>query len=141
LKIGQPNCMRYLNFSIQALLIATEIILALFAFTERDVISLFLIGQLILGIWQYGGSLVLFIMRSGDRHKLKPYLILSSCYLFLLSIFNYLFGTEKWFYGTDLNLLMIIIPSWVLAGYYFFITFKRTFPKRERGKFLRHVSF
>jgi hypothetical protein len=133
--------MRYLNLSIQALLIATEIILALFAFTEPDVISLFLIVHLILGIWQYGGALVLFILKSDYRHKLKSYLIFSSCYLFLLIIFNYLFGTEKWFYETDFNLLVITIPPCFIAGYYFIITFRISFPQKENGKFLRHVSF
>lgn len=131
--------MWHLNFCVQSILFLTAVILAMFSFTEPDMISLFLILQLVLGFWQYGESLLLLLTKNNRSRLLQLYMILSSFYLVLLTISNVLFGTEKWCNETA-NVL-IIVPFWILTGFYFFITWKRTFPRKEGGKFLRHVSF
>jgi hypothetical protein len=132
--------MRYVDFSIQLLLMVAGVVLVIFSVKERDVMFLFLIVQFVLGAWQFGGSLFRLLLND-RRRQLKSYLIVSSVYLVVLAMINTLFGSDKWFYETDINLLITTVPAWLLAGYYFFLTCAKTFVNRESGKFLRHISF
>jgi hypothetical protein len=130
--------MRYLYFCVQVLTVFGCITFAILAFLGFEAITWFIIFQLAVLIWLYTRSYFLWTTNTRDL-RIKFHLGLSSAYVTLLSGFhifaeNNLFQDE--FYG-----LAIMAPSWVLTGFDFILSFKKTFRQRETGNFLRHISF
>jgi hypothetical protein len=131
--------MRYVDFVFQTLMIITGIVVLVLTYLDPNWPAAIFWIQLILGPWQVMSSLISIISESFSNKEKKLYLILSSCYL--LGVYISFNSTLAFFSGTMLTVLLTL-PAWTLAFYYYFITWKYTFPrKRKRGSFLPNLGF
>jgi hypothetical protein len=131
--------MRYIDFVFQTLLIIAGAVMLVATYYDLNWPVIILWIQLILGPWQVMSSLISIITESFFNKEKRLHLILSACYLLGLYIsFN---TTLPFFSGTVLTVLLTV-PAWILAIYYYIITWKYTFPrKRKRGSFLPNLGF
>lgn len=100
-----------------------------------------LVAQLVLGPWQYLGSLISVVVKAPSAKQKRIHLIVSTIYLLMLYL-----GTLKHFHGIsfpgEVIALTLTVPAWALGIYYYIITWRWTFPKiKRRGSFLPHLSF
>lgn len=125
--------MRYLDLITQTLVISITAIVALFG--GADLIYAILLAQLVLGPWQLLSSFVSVVLKS-NQYKLKAlHLLISFTYLVVLHK-----GRDQ-FPGT-FYMLLLTIPAWSLALYYYFLTAIEVFRRPGGGgKFLPHLSF
>jgi hypothetical protein len=127
--------MKYIDLAIQTLLFVFAIGLLILSFGEgTDWYFAVLYAQILLGPWQLLGSLTSILLRT--RHfKLKIiHQVLSWVVLFWL----YIAGINS--EGMPHVVLLIVVP-WMLAFYYYVITWSEVIGKRAQGKFLPHLSF
>jgi hypothetical protein len=89
-----------------------------------------MIGQFCVGVWQMISCVLSVIFVSSFRMHKVIHLTLAILYLLMLQMdFNdYSFG-------------MLTIPSWVLAIFYYSITWMWFLAEPKKGKFLRNISF
>ena len=125
--------MRYLDFVTQTLVIFITVIVALFG--RADLIYAILFAQLVLGAWQIMSSFVSVVIKS-NQYKLKAlHLLISFTYLVVL------YKSRDQFPET-FYMLLITMPAWSLALYYYFLTTIEVFRRPgSGGKFLPHLSF
>ena len=123
---------RLIDFVLQTLLILFALLLVINKGFEPD--FNFLMTQLCMGSLQMTGSFV-SIIAGGPFHKQKVrHFTLSIVYLISLVIVSQI-GSEA------IVPASLLLPSWSLAFYYYFITAKRLQLRTSGGKFLPHLNF
>jgi hypothetical protein len=133
---------KYIDLVVQSLciVIASFIVVAVIIASnphDRDWPLAILFIQMILGPWQFIGSLVSVFRRTKSR-KLKSIHLLAS--LLYLTVLIPLVQVD--FANKHTRLLLLTIPAWILAIGYYSITWRGILKRSERGKgFLPHLGF
>ena len=125
--------MKYVDFSIQTLCVLAALAILCFASNQSDLMLGIFAVQIYLGICQMFSSVASFV-RKGPMHIAKRFhLIPAMVYLVIF------FASEiRW----HESLLLVVITPWILAIYYYILTWRVTFSGRRRnGSFLPHLSF
>jgi hypothetical protein len=135
--------MKYLKLfdvGLQALLIATGLVVVVVALVSPDWIALLLYVQLLLGPVQVISALAWFFFGSGDQRKVGHYLLAVLVYFGISLGWSQLpnrFEVDK-----SVMILYGILVPWMLAVYFFrlrLLPLIRT--HQSSGKFLRHLQF
>ena len=87
-------------------------------------------GQLFIGVWQMISSIVSVITGTPDRNLRRIHLLLAVTYLVLLAVG---FVNHQFFFLT--------VPPWMLAIFYYTITWKWFLDNPKKGNFLPNISF
>jgi hypothetical protein len=88
-------------------------------------------GQLFIGIWQMISSIVSVIAGTPHKSLRRIHLLLATTYLLLLYV-----G-----FITSHQFLLLTVPPWTLALYYYGITWKWFLSNPKKGNFLPNISF
>ena len=132
--------MKYVDFGIQSLLLLMGVVVTLASVIMGDKDWLFgiLYMQLLLGPWQYVGSLLCIAAGARYSNERKTHFFISTLYLLLL------IAGSKSSITQDLSgpviLVSLTVPACALALYYYLITWGWVFP-RYKGQFLPHINF
>jgi hypothetical protein len=127
--------MRKFDFIVQTILMGAGALLISASALDHEYLVPFMICQFLIGLWQYGGSLIAFFFKSAAYRK--RYIQVSSCYLLSLAI---IFALR--FPSPIFNLLYLILPAWILAIYYYKLTWQSAFINgHNESKFLPHTNF
>jgi hypothetical protein len=124
--------MKYIDFIGQSVLLVATLILAV-AFGGSGI----LIGQLFLGAMQMLSSAVSILTHAPFRKKKLIHMISALIYLASLA----LIFASKIFAQTPIAVILMMIPAWVLALYYYTITWNWALSETNRSKFLPNISF
>jgi hypothetical protein len=128
--------MKRLDFFVQTILILLG--LFLFFFSINDGGALILLAQLLLGPWQLISACCYIRFRTVLQKERVLHLTISCLYLALL----FTAFRESFYFTKTFDMLIIIIPSWILAICYYIITWRITFPNtKNRSSFLPHLNF
>jgi hypothetical protein len=127
--------MRKADFIVQTMLIGMGGIMAIASLFDRQAIFFLLISQFLIGIWQYGGSLIAYFFRAAKYNK--KYISIASCYLLSLVIFQGLITVSPIAY-----MIYLIVPAWTFAIYYYKFTWQACFANsHKQSSFLPHINF
>lgn len=124
--------MKYIDFIGQTLLLVATLILTAVFFGSG-----ILIGQFLLGVWQMISSAISVLTNAPFRKKKIIHLVSSLVYLAGLAIIY----SNSLFASTPLAVIMMMAPAWILAIYYFSITWTWALADSKKSKFLPNVSF
>ena len=124
--------MKYIDFIGQALLLLATLILT-FVFFGTGI----LIGQFLLGIWQMISSGASVLSNAPFRKQKMIHLLCSFSYLALLATVY----ANSWWSTSAIAFVLMMVPAWILALYYFSVTWTWTFAEKSRSKFLPNISF
>lgn len=122
--------MKYIDFVIQTCIILFSASVLIITVENNTALTTLLIPQLVLGVWQMISSSVsvMFKMRA---YQLKRWHLLFAV-LYLVAVTSL----------PVVPLTFLMLPSWLLAAYYYAITGVKTFARRRKnGSFLPHLSF
>lgn len=127
--------MKYADFVAQSLMVVAVVIIIVANAGENPVPSM-LSMQLVVGAWQLLSSLISVGLRM-KLHELKTlHLVLSGIYVSILLIVPF---PEL---PRTVSLIILMVPAWTLAVYYYAITCFVAFQKNYRqSSFLPHTSF
>jgi len=129
--------MRYLDFALQTVLMLGALGVLVVSAFYNDLISLIAVDQFFLGVWQVAGCVIYLAVDPANNDYRKTHVLISLSYvLSLLFLGGVLSDVSKVLFA-----VYFFVPSWSLAIFYYFITFKTAFPRNGRGKFLPHLSF
>jgi hypothetical protein len=131
--------MKYLDLAIQTIIFIFGIVMLLVSWGEADWPFAILYAQALLGPWQMISSIVSVIAKAPLYKKKKLHLLLAAIYLMVL----YVCGNMSFvsISGRFFSLLLTV-PAWALAIFYFILTWKWVFPRiRKGGNFLPNLSF
>jgi hypothetical protein len=124
--------MKYIDFIGQALLlVATLVLTAVFFGTG------ILLGQFLLGMWQLLSSFISVLTNAPFRKKKLIHLVSSCIYLAGLAIIY----SNKIFASSAAAVVLMMVPAWILALYYFSITWTWALAETKKSKFLPNISF
>ena len=124
--------MRHIDFYAQTgILIGTLVLLALFSGYGL------LLGQAVLGGWQVL-SCIISVVFFQEFRKAKLWHLSISC---VVVITFYLSDGHPSLLNDFVFLLLVMLPSWGLAIYYFVITWRWHSATGNRSKFLPNISF
>jgi heme A synthase len=134
--------MRYIDFAVQTLLILFGIGLLVFAASTEESYPVVLIAQLFLGPWQVISSIGSVSLR-GNAYKFKIiHLIGSAVYFAVLFIAMWIGLKFNYHWNDETVMSYLIIPPWLLAFYYYRITWRIAFPiYKKSSSFLPHINF
>jgi hypothetical protein len=124
--------MKYVDFIGQSVLLTTTLVLAV-AFGGSGI----LIGQFFLGTMQIISSLTSVLTNAPFRKKKIVHLVCSVIYLALIA----LIFANKIFASSAISVGLMMVPAWILALYYYMITWNWAFSDTNRSKFLPNISF
>jgi hypothetical protein len=124
--------MKYIDFIGQTFLLVSTLVLAL-VFGGSGI----LLGQFFLGAMQMISSFVSVITNAPFRKKKQVHLICSVIYLAALALII----SNNIFAQGGISLVLMMAPAWILALYYYIITWTWTFSDTSRSKFLPNISF
>lgn len=124
--------MKYIDFIGQTVLLVATLILAV-AFGGSGI----LIGQFFLGAMQMLSSVISVITNAPFRKKKLIHLVSALIYLTLVA----LIFTNKIFASSSISVVLMMIPAWGLAIYYYVITWIWAFSETNRSRFLPNISF
>lgn len=124
--------MKYIDFIGQAFLLLTTLVLAAVFFGSG-----ILVGQFLLGIWQLLSSIISVLTDAPFRKKKIIHLVSSILYLAALTIIY----SQSIFASTPIAVVLMMVPAWILAIYYFSITWTWTLADTKKSKFLPNISF
>jgi hypothetical protein len=128
--------MRKIDFISQTILLAASGIFLFGSLYRHEMLYLFLCGQLFIGIWQYGSTLMSFM--SGTLKYRKKYFLVATSYLAGIFIMVS-FGKSL---PSQILLMYFFIPSWWLALYYYRMTWRSFFIRYKNASgFLPHTNF
>ena len=127
--------MKYIDFFAQSLMFIAVLIIIASKIGENPAPSMLSI-QLIVGTWQLLSSLISVGFRT-SLHELKIiHLVISGIYISILLIIPF---PEL---SRTVSLIILMVPAWTLAVYYYAITCFATFQHEGRqSSFLPHTSF
>ena len=115
--------LRIIDVTVQSILLLTAVV-GLFG-----ELALVLYAQLFIGIWQMTG-LVFSITRRRPHYKIKRWLLfIATIYLLVLMS------------GKIHSLWLWTLPAWILALFYYTITWLTMIPSKKRSSFLPNLSF
>ncbi|HYG02526.1 MAG TPA: hypothetical protein VD927_08770 [Chryseosolibacter sp.] len=127
--------MRKLDFYFQSFLLAAAVA-ALAALLADNSAGFFLfVIQFFVGCWQMISAFISLLARSSLRMLRVIHLSLAIAYL----LFVYVVSVAVPALTIDSTLMFGV--AWLLAVFYYFITWKSTFRKSGKGPFLPHLSF
>ncbi|HEY3402127.1 MAG TPA: hypothetical protein VGK59_02005 [Ohtaekwangia sp.] len=132
--------MKITDFFVQTVVLASTLVILLLGLIDHHVLGYALLTQFVIGFWQYVGGIAWLIAYRQVRSR-QIHMIAATLYLIILFVgMQYPVQTIP---GKDLLLgIFLFIPPWVLALYYYAITWKSVFPKTgKQSKFLPHISF
>jgi hypothetical protein len=134
--------MRYVDFTVQTLFIVVALAIVGGSFFMQDWLTLILLLQFMLGLWQLTSSFLSVIKKSG-YYKLKEiHLILSLGDIILILVIGVVYKVvDLGNAGSLLIMPILFVIPWCLAMFYYWITLKCTFSNRRRGSFLPNLSF
>lgn len=135
--------MKYIDFTIQSAIFTLGLgwIITMGITSNTDWLAGVLFLQMLLGPWQFTSS-VISVLARGPYFKAKLiHLVVSTIYL--LSLWVMLDMNKKLIeIPGNIFQLFMIGPPWILAIYYYRITWKWVLQKRTGGgKFLPHINF
>jgi hypothetical protein len=127
--------MKYIDFSVQSLMFVAVLIIVATNISDNVAPSLLSI-QLVVGTWQLLSSLISVGLRA-RMYKLKTiHLVVSVIYISILFIIPF---QEL---SRNVALMILMVPAWPLAVFYYAITSFVTFQSPGRqSSFLPHTSF
>jgi hypothetical protein len=131
--------MRYIDWIVQSVLLVLGFLAVIAMLAGHESIMPFILAELILSIWQYLGCLMTRTTHIYLRRLRAVYLQLSTTYLVLL-LFSITIPAPTVVPGTLYYVYAFVIP-WCLAIFYYVITWRSAFRKKQRGSFLPHLSF
>jgi hypothetical protein len=127
--------MKYVDLTIQTLLFIFAIVLLILSFGEgTEWYFVVLYAQMLLGPWQLLGSLASILLKTRHYRLKIVHQVLSWIVLLVL----YSMGRSS---GDMPHPAFLIVVPWMLAFYYYFITWNEVVGNQTRGKFLPHLSF
>ncbi|HEY5749723.1 MAG TPA: hypothetical protein VIU12_26825 [Chryseolinea sp.] len=127
--------MKYIDVTVQTLLFVFAISLLIVSFGEgAHWYFAVLYAQILLGPWQLLGSLTSILLKT-KHFRLK---IVHQVLSWVVLLWLYIGGINN--DGMPQVVLLIVVP-WMLAVYYYLITWSELVAKRTQGKFLPHLSF
>jgi len=134
--------MKYIDFGIQTLIFGFAVVLLIMGITEQDWLIYVFLAQLFMGPWQFFSSLISVLVSAELHREKRVHLVLSSIYLAALFVGSTIGQTIEQNLSKEAVLLLVIVPPWLLAGYYYFLTYTWAFRlQRHAGTFLRHINF
>ena len=127
--------MKYIDFFAQSVMFVAVLIIIAAKIGENPAPSM-LSMQLIVGTWQSLSSLISVGLRT-TMYKFKTvHLVISGIYISILLVLPF---QEL---SRTLSLIILMVPAWILAVFYYAITCFATFQfKRRQSSFLPHTSF
>lgn len=127
--------MKYIDFFAQSVMFVAVLVIIVAKLGENPAPSMLSI-QLIVGTWQLLSSLISVVLRT-RMYKLKTiHLVISGIYVSILFIIPF---PEL---SRTVSLIILMVPAWILAVYYYAITCFATFQHKGRqSSFLPHTSF
>ena len=127
--------MKYIDFFAQSVMFVAVLIIIAAKIGENPAPSMRSM-QLIVGTWQLLSSLISVGLRT-RMYKLKTiHLVVSGIYVSILFIIPF---PEL---SRTVSLIILMVPAWILAVYYYAITCFATFQQKHRqSSFLPHTSF
>jgi hypothetical protein len=134
--------MRYVDFTVQTLLILLGLGLLIFTWRDSDWPSSLVVAQMFLGPWQVLSSIIGVAFR-GAAHKRKRIHLLLSVLYFVILFSGLWIGSEYRYRWSDMmtSFYMFAVP-WTLALYYYLITWRIVFPNNKKtSNFLPHINF
>jgi len=134
--------MRYIDFTVQTLLILLGIFLLLLNMSYGEWPFSLLIVQMFLGPWQVFSSISGVVAR-GAAHKAKRFHLVASVLYFLVMVFANGIASTLGYQWSDATIMSyLIIPPWILALFYYRITWRIAFPNyKKNSNFLPHINF
>ena len=124
--------MKYIDFIGQVLLLVATLVLATVYYGTGV-----LLGQFILGIWQITSSIISVSTNAPFRKRKVIHLVSSIVYLTFLTIIY----SNSFFASTPIAVVLMMVPAWILAFYYFAITWTWALAETKKSKFLPNISF
>ena len=127
---------KYIDFSVQSLMFVAVLVILLGQIGGSDAILLVLWMQLLVGPWQVISSLISIGLRRRMYRLKAAHLVASAIYLtgLLTSPLRQL--------GESETLIILMVPAWTLAVFYYVLTILATFQRPARqSSFLPHTSF
>ena len=128
--------MRYIDLIVQTILIVGGITWAIVELALSDSMFPILVTQFCLGIWQMFSCFISIIFQGTVWRSKARYFVAALLYLALLAI---LFTSDV-LDSAVMTGVLLIVPAWLLAFYYYFLTWKSVLPQK-RGGFLPNLSF
>lgn len=127
--------MKYVDLAIQTLLFVFAIALLILSYDGGEQwYFVILYAQVLLGPWQLLGSLTSILLKT-RRYRLK---IVHQVLSWIVLLVLYIIGSNT---GEMPHPALLILVPWMLAFYYYLITWNEVIGKRAQGKFLPHLSF
>jgi hypothetical protein len=127
--------LKYLDFGIQTLSLGAAAWFLIEAIGDTQAIGVIFLIQLILGIWQLLSS-ALTLTFSRNRFK-RLHFDISVVYLVILFVLSIAQFHSGYLFG-----VFLIVPPWLLAIYYYVLTWLEVFPRySRRSSFLPHINF
>lgn len=123
--------MKYIDLTIQTLLFLAAIILVGMYFGQHEGAAIILLPQMFLGPWQLMGSLASVLLRTREYELKVPHLAISWIYIVVLVVAS----------RAHVPMMLLTVPAWMLATYYYVVTWKVVLHPTHGGKFLPHLSF
>ena len=124
--------MKYIDFIGQSLLLLTTLVLT-FVFFGTGI----LVGQFLLGGWQMLSSSISLLTDAPLRRKKAIHFVCAAIYL----TFFFTIGEIRIFQTSTMAAALLMLPAWIMALYYFSITWAWAFADTKRSKFLPNISF
>jgi CDP-diglyceride synthetase len=117
--------MKYVDITIQTIILfLTATMMTMYSWSGL------MYGQLFIGIWQMISSVVSVSAGTPNKNLRRIHLLLATIYLILLAI-----GFRNH------EFILLTVPPWMLAFFYYTITWKWVLSDQKKGKFLRNISF
>jgi hypothetical protein len=126
---------KYADLTIQSLLVILALVFLINSFWSSDV-WMILVIQLFVGVYQMisGFTSIVFSWSDLPRKKVFHFAI-AIVYLVSLAVMKNLPLNGRFLQ------LYLFVPPWILAIYYYVISFNIKFFKRKRSKFLPNLGF
>jgi hypothetical protein len=127
---------KYIDFGMQTLVMVAGVGYVICSIGDVDFLLAVLCVQFILGSWQMLSSFLSVVTRA-PLWKLKLFhFLIAICYLALLTLVVNSISAETTTYK-----LIFIIPAWLLASFYYALTWRWALTNTKRGSFLPNLSF
>lgn len=124
--------MKYFDFSGQTIIVVATAVLTI-PFGG----SIFLLGALVIGVWQFSSSVLTILAKAPFRKHRIIHLSISTVFLgFFISFLKNLFVAEN-----TVFFLVTMMTAGMIAVYYYVITYWWAFAETKRSKFLPNISF
>jgi len=134
--------MRYIDFTIQTLIMLFGIFILTASWGEPGWPSPIVVAQMFLGPWQVLSSVVGVAARSAAHKAKRIHLIASGLYFLVMVFANGMASTLNYEWSDTVIMSYLIIPPWILALYYYSITWRIAFPSHKKNSsFLPHINF